>query len=392
MMKKKVLIVASIPFGPVERGNQKLISDNIILFQKLGCEVDYLYTGNLNGIEQEYMRGIIGIEHLFWVDKRNLKKKNTVREGVRSFISNSFLKNKIAIPYMIDELCPDEMVKEVQSLHLKRKYDIIWVEYVFLSGVLVGLDNKVYKIIETHDKSTGRSKEFLREKLEPTGFYTTYYSEKKGLKRANCIVSIQKEEEAFFKKMLGKKSDVWVKTYSGLLSAKSFPLQKEKKVCFIGTKYSLNQYALEWFLKSVWPIIKKKIPQAEFYIVGRVCEMIPDSVQYLKKGFVEDLDALYASVRVIVNPVQSGNGMNIKMIEAIAHCKPIVSTTSGSRGINCDKELYKCADDAEGFAEEVIRLLNDDTECEKLSQNCLEYISDYNMRNEKVLREVLQIG
>ena len=154
----------------------------------------------------------------------------------------------------------------------------------------------------------------------------------------------------------------------------------------------MNQYALEWFLKSVWPIIKKKIPQAEFYIVGRVCEMIPDSVQYLKKGFVEDLDALYASVRVIVNPVQSGNGMNIKMIEAIAHCKPIVSTTSGSRGINCGKELYKCADDAEGFAEEVIRLLNDDRECEKLSQNCLEYIRDYNKRNEKVLREVLQIG
>ena len=391
-MKKKMLIVASIPFGPVQRGNQKLISDNIKLFQKLGCEVDYLYVGIFNGIEQEYMREIVGIEHLFWVDKGNLHKKKTARERIRLFISNSSLRNKVAIPYTIDELCPKELVEEVRSLYLKNKYDIIWVEYVFLSLVLTFLDDKVFKVIETIDKSTGRSKEFLKENLEPAGFYTTYYNEKKGLKRADCILSIQKDEERFFKKMLGQRSKIPIRTYSGLLSPKSFPLQKEKTVLFVGTKYSFNQYALEWFLEFVWHAVKKKIPQADLYIVGRVCENIPDSNQYFKMGFVEDLEALYASARIVVNPVQGGNGMNIKMIEAIAHAKPIVSTTSGSRGINYSKEIYKCADDAEDFAKEVIRLLNDDRECEMLSQNCLEFVSQYNIQNEKVLKEVLQVG
>ena len=84
-------------------------------------------------------------------------------------------------------------------------------------------------------------------------------------------------------------------------------------------------------------------------------------------GFVEDLDGLYQQSRVVCAPILSGSGTRIKIIEAAAYCRPIVSTRIGAEGIelhNGDSIFLR--DDPKSFAEACIRLLNDHELCKRL--------------------------
>lgn len=389
---KKMLIISDVAFLPVERGNQKLICENINMFKRMNIKIDFLYVSPSVDEKQKLMMEYLGISHFFWFNSGNIRKKINVREKVRTYIKRSGWGDKIVVPYTIDELYPEELSSEVCSLYEKYKYDIVWVEYVYFSKALRNLGNKVVKVIETHDKNAGRGKEFVKNKLVPIGFYTTDFWEKKGLRRADVVVPIQKEEELYFSKMLKAYKQIKVRTYRGNLECKKSDLPQNKKICFIGASYTLNMHGIKWFLDNVWYIIKEREPDAELYIVGGICDELADSEQYYKLGIVDDLDKIYASMRVVINPVQIGNGMNIKMVEAIAHLKPIVTTTRGGRGISFDKELFKSADNAEDFADAVIELLQNNSECEVLSRNCEEYINLYNLENKKILKEILDLG
>lgn len=386
---KKILVISDKAFLPVERGNQELIYENIKLFNRLNVEVDFLYVSSSLNEKSKKMIKYLGIDHFFWFNSGNVRKKIGVREWIRIYIKKRGLANRIVIPYTVDELYPEGLSEEVCSLYEKYNYDIIWLEYVYFSKALLYLGDKVVKVIETHDKNAGRGKEFVKNKLAPTGFYTTFLGEKKGLRRADVVVAIQKEEERYFSKMLRAYKKIKVVTYRGNLDCKRSDLPQTKTVCFIGSSYSLNVYALKWFLENVWCIIQERESDAKLYIVGGICEELIESKQYYKLGIVDDLDKIYASMRVIINPIQGGNGMNIKMVEAIAHLKPIVTTTRGARGIYSKEELFKCADKPEDFAEAVIELLLDDWQCENLAYNCAKFIVSYNEENEKNLREII---
>jgi glycosyltransferase involved in cell wall biosynthesis len=84
-------------------------------------------------------------------------------------------------------------------------------------------------------------------------------------------------------------------------------------------------------------------------------------------GFVEGLDDLYRQSRVICAPILSGGGTRVKIIEAAAYGKPIVSTRIGAEGIEMQdgKEIF-LRDDPASFAKVCIRLLNDHDMCEKM--------------------------
>jgi glycosyltransferase involved in cell wall biosynthesis len=79
-------------------------------------------------------------------------------------------------------------------------------------------------------------------------------------------------------------------------------------------------------------------------------------------GFVKELDDLYRQSRVVCAPILSGGGTRVKIIEAAAYGKPIVSTRIGAEGIELQDGIeILLRDDSKSFAEACIRLLNDHT-------------------------------
>ena len=122
-----------------------------------------------------------------------------------------------------------------------------------------------------------------------------------------------------------------------------------------------NRDGVEWFLRDVFPRIVAERPDAEFVLIGKAdgLEIPADLGSRVRvAGFVPDLRPLVHSAAVYVVPLRAGSGTRLKVLEAMALGKAIVTTSVGSEGIDLvhgQSALY--ADDAESFARTTLGLL-----------------------------------
>ena len=82
-----------------------------------------------------------------------------------------------------------------------------------------------------------------------------------------------------------------------------------------------------------------RVPDVEFAIVGSVCEALrgqptPDNVQLLGVVSLEMKQAITGVAEVALNPVSTGSGTNLKMVEYLASGMPVISTAFGARGLS----------------------------------------------------------
>lgn len=126
-----------------------------------------------------------------------------------------------------------------------------------------------------------------------------------------------------------------------------------------------NTEALRWFLSAAWPALRRLRPHATLQVVGRraPAELIAELLAHpgvTVEVDVPDMAPYLAAASVSINPMRSGSGVNIKMVDAMAAGLPVVSTAVGSRGMHWEpgRDLL-VADDPEGFARAVARLLDD---------------------------------
>ena len=171
------------------------------------------------------------------------------------------------------------------------------------------------------------------------------------------------------------------------------PLVTEPVLLYLGGYgYKPNAVAAEQLVTRIWPAVRDACPTAKLVIAGGNAEFIPcfgqphDGVEYT--GFVDDLDALYRGARVVCCPIRSGGGTRIKIIEAAAYGKPIVSTHLGAEGLNfADGREILLRDDMKAFAEACIQLLRNYELCKKLGQAArAKAVERYNQQN--VLRMI----
>jgi len=132
-----------------------------------------------------------------------------------------------------------------------------------------------------------------------------------------------------------------------------------------------NVVAADYLLTKIWPTIKSELPDAKLIIAGKNPGNIAcfqgqhDGVEF--RGFVDDLAALYRQTRVVCCPIQSGSGTRVKIIEAAAHGKAIVSTSLGAEGLDLvDGREIMLRDDCNLFAQTCIRLSKDISLCNRL--------------------------
>jgi sugar transferase (PEP-CTERM/EpsH1 system associated) len=132
-----------------------------------------------------------------------------------------------------------------------------------------------------------------------------------------------------------------------------------------GMNMFANRDAVEWFLDSVWPLIKREIPDARFYAIGqrpsaRVLDAAAADLSIEAPGFVEDVRPWVARAGVYVIPLRVGGGTRLKMVDAMAQGKAMVATTVGAEGIDGEDGVhFVLADEPEAFANSTVRLLRD---------------------------------
>ena len=149
------------------------------------------------------------------------------------------------------------------------------------------------------------------------------------------------------------------------------PQPEEGRILFIGSFAHLpNVLAVDWFLEEVWPRIQT--PGVKLHIIagsrpGYFLDLYKDRVRprldqpgIEVQDFVSDVRPAYGRASVVIAPLQASAGTNIKIMEAMAMAKAIVSTSGGVNGLEVTPDQdYLHADEGATFASAIDRLLTD---------------------------------
>jgi len=135
-------------------------------------------------------------------------------------------------------------------------------------------------------------------------------------------------------------------------------------VGFVGQMdYPPNVDAVCWFVRQVWPAVRRDVPQARFNIIGRSPLR---SVRALAQipgvrvtGAVKDVRAEIERLAVSVAPMHMGRGLQNKVLEAMAAARPVVLSPTAARGIDATApQHFLVAHGADEFARHVVALLH----------------------------------
>jgi sugar transferase (PEP-CTERM/EpsH1 system associated) len=153
-------------------------------------------------------------------------------------------------------------------------------------------------------------------------------------------------------------------------------------VVFVGSMDWLpNQDAVEYFVDSIYPLIKSRKPKTRFYVVGR---RPPEKIKNLEKadpsikvtGTVDDVRPYVDKARVYIVPIRIGGGTRIKIYEAMAQKKAVVSTTVGAEGLPLtDGKHIIIKDQPDQFAEAVCSLMENAEMAGQLGENARKFVT-----------------
>lgn len=133
------------------------------------------------------------------------------------------------------------------------------------------------------------------------------------------------------------------------------------KMCFLGSlEWEPNVQGLRWFLDAAWPLIRAAWPEAELHVAGK---NPPDSLKMLTvpgmvfHGEIPNVETFLSTYGILVVPLLSGGGMRLKVVEAMAAGKCVLSTSIGAEGIAyTDGTDLLIADTPEAFRDQAINL------------------------------------
>ncbi len=167
-----------------------------------------------------------------------------------------------------------------------------------------------------------------------------------------------------------------------------FTSEEPAHLIYIGSMdWYPNEDAVSFFVEEVLPQIQNSVPDVKFSIVGgnpsaRV-QKLEDIEGVVVTGRVPEIKPYFAEATVFAVPLRIGSGTRLKILEAMAMGKAVVSTTVGAEGLALrDGEEIFIADEPKAFADAVIRLITNPSLRQKIGENGRTRVEqDYDWRN-----------
>jgi glycosyltransferase involved in cell wall biosynthesis len=205
--------------------------------------------------------------------------------------------------------------------------------------------------------------------------------ERDGHFHADRSVSVTPEDADFIEKLFGVRPTV-VPTgisdfavYDKVAKLKD-PTPVPRSAMFLGFyDHSPNIEAMQWYLRNIHPLVKAKLPDYKFSVVGAgntkvLREEFGSDANVEITGRVDDFVPYIAKSKICISPLISGAGIRGKINQYSAVGRPTVSTSIGVAGVNYKhRESVFVADKPEDFASRVIELLTNEEVWKSMTKN-----------------------
>ena len=287
----------------------------------------------------------------------------------------------------IDEWYNFKIDIKINELKSKFMFDIVLVEYVYLSRAFLQFNDNELKIIDTHDVFTHRNIQYEKEGVIESFFSTTKEEEAKGLSRADRIIAIQDEEKKYFNSIVGKP----VYTVGHHLDYKKPNCNNNRnKILFIGSANAANIHGINYFINNIYPKVFEKI-NTDLIVCGKVGEEVQNKEKCQILGEISDNDLIlnYQKSDVVIVPTYLGSGLKIKLIEALSYGKPVVTTKLGAAGLTGKmRDAINIGENDEKFGKIILELLKNDSAYNNCLQKIESSLLQYNEQNMNAIKEI----
>ncbi|HEU5459259.1 MAG TPA: glycosyltransferase [Pyrinomonadaceae bacterium] len=209
--------------------------------------------------------------------------------------------------------------------------------------------------------------------------------EKEMCRRFDAVIAVSAEDRDQMREEYGVKAVFEVPT--GVDTDFFAPSGRENvdphNVVFTGSMDWLpNEDAIRYYTDQILPIVRRSIPDATLTVVGRnpypgLLELSRRDPSIVVTGRVEDVRPYMERAAAYVVPLRIGGGTRLKIYEAMAMEKAIVSTTVGAEGLPVtDGRELRIADTPETFAASVVDLLTNAEAARKLGQEAARVVRE----------------
>jgi ribosomal-protein-alanine acetyltransferase len=250
---------------------------------------------------------------------------------------------------------------------IRREYEIklLQVEYTQLAfyGGDILVEHDVTFDLYRQEWSRKRSLSALSDYVRWRRF------EQRAVRRYRCVVAMSDKD-------VGMLAAPCCRVLPNGVDLDRFQPQPEEAgwhLLFVGSfRHFPNIVAFRFFTEQVWPLLRERFPSMTVTVIAgpdplvywrasqnTAAPLIDGRVQLLE--FVRDVRPFYAQANIVIVPTLVSAGTNLKVLEAMAVERAIVSTSSGCAGLGLEhgKDVW-IADTPAGFAYGVARLVTDD--------------------------------
>jgi len=251
------------------------------------------------------------------------------------------------------------------------RYDAVLFESVLTAGyrlptgirVIIDQHNIEYELLQRTYK---HERALLRKWYNWQEYRLIKRVEIERCRRADLVVVTSMRERGILKDLLPENS---VELVPNGVDIETFDLNGNEKdvlpgrIIFTGTMdYYPNADAVLFFARQCWPIIKAQVPGATWEIVGRnpspEVRRLAELPSVTVSGTVPDVRPYLARSAVAIAPLQIASGTRLKILEALAMKKAVVSTSVGFEGLSTVPGKHLLAADEPGaFAHAVVTFL-----------------------------------
>lgn len=380
-----ILVISPTPTHPTNAGNRARFKNLLDNFDKLGLKWFLLVVVDDQEAIDEMSKA--------WKDRVKFISYGTQKRTLTSRITGRIRRllglQKPVESYKIDTWFQKSVYDDIQKHIRDFKPKGVWIGYVFMSKCFESFDAGPKKILDTIDVFANRASIYKERGLPPNWFYTTVEEEKKGCLRADYVLAIQDTEEKTFASY-GCRTNV-LGHFLDILPSKP-PKTTVPTIVFIGSLYDANTDAITYFLESIFPSIKKRIPLARVEIYGEVSSLInfelPDDV--VAFGRVDDLSVAYDNAWIVIAPIRMGTGLKIKSIEALARGRALVATPEAVKGMESgDGKAFLKAENSDEFAAHCIHLIENEEYRSGFETESIKFCQGWNAAQTNKLKEIL---
>jgi polysaccharide biosynthesis protein PslH len=287
-------------------------------------------------------------------------------------------------PYAVSRFAHAKVQKQLQTWFRERRFDVAVCDFLdaavnfpgsFSVPSVLFQHNVESEIWRRHAATAGNPAKKMMYRME---FRKMLRYERAAVCKFQHVIAVSENDRSLMTRWVDGDRVTVVPTGVDLAqyhpdSASSDPNPLDASaplVTFVGAMdWEPNVDGVEYFCSEVWPSIKAEVPQARFRIVGRnpdrrvqkwasnsthddgsieVTGRVPSVVEHLRQS------------AVVIVPLRIGGGTRLKIYEAMATAKAVVSTTVGAEGLDVHhgRDII-LADDPRSFAQAVIMLLRD---------------------------------